>query len=103
MERMFCALNGKASTRFACVRYGNVAWSTGSVLPIWKKMFDDTGVIRSTGPGMRRFFFSVNEAVQLIATAVQNMDSIHGMVLSRTMKAAQIRDLLDTWVAAKGG
>src|SRR5207247_9440477 len=94
MERMYCSMDSKASTRFACVRYGNVAWSTGSVLPIWKKMFDDTGVIRSTGPGMRRFFFSVDEAVQLIATSVQNIDSLHGMLLSRTMTVAQIKDLL---------
>jgi UDP-N-acetylglucosamine 4,6-dehydratase len=103
MERMYCSMDSKTSTRFACVRYGNVAWSTGSVLPIWKKMFEDTKVIRSTGWGMRRFFFTVDDAVQLIATAVQNIDSIHGMVLSRTMKAAQIKDLLDTWVTAKGG
>ena len=103
MERMFCALDAKSSTRFACVRYGNVAWSTGSVLPIWKKMFEDTRVIRSTGPGMRRFFFTVDEAVQLIATAVQNIDTIHGMVLSRVMKSALIKDLLDTWVGAQGG
>ena len=38
MERMYCAMNGKTDTKFVCVRYGNVAWSTGSVLPIWQKM-----------------------------------------------------------------
>ena len=25
-------------TKFLCVRYGNVTWSTGSVLTIWKEM-----------------------------------------------------------------
>jgi UDP-glucose 4-epimerase len=103
MERMFCSMNSKASTRFACVRYGNVAWSTGSVLPIWKKMHEDTGVIRSTGPGMRRFFFTIDEAVTLVRTCIDNMETLAGRVLSRTMKAAQIKDLLDTWVEAKGG
>ena len=38
MERMFCLMEGKSDTHFVCVRYGNVAWSTGSVLGIWKKM-----------------------------------------------------------------
>jgi UDP-N-acetylglucosamine 4,6-dehydratase/5-epimerase len=100
---MYCALNGKTSTKFACVRYGNVAWSTGSVLPIWKKMHDDTGVIRSTGPEMRRFFFTVDEAVELITTAMAHIDVIQGKVLSRIMKAAQIQDLLTIWIEYKGG
>jgi UDP-N-acetylglucosamine 4,6-dehydratase len=103
MERMFCALDSKASTRFACVRYGNVAWSTGSVLPIWKKMHEESGVIRSTGPEMRRFFFTVREAVELVRAAIDGIDGIHGKVLSRTMKSAQISHLLDLWVETRGG
>lgn len=103
MERMFCSLNEKSETRFACVRYGNVAWSTGSVLPIWKKMHDDTGVIRSTGPEMRRFFFTVDEAVLLVRTAMDEIATVQGKVLSRKMKAAQIKDLLTVWINHKGG
>jgi len=103
MERLFCSMDGKTATRFACVRYGNVAWSTGSVLPIWKQMHEKDGVIRTTGPQMRRFFFTVDEAVQLVLTAADNIETIHGKVLSRKMKAAQIQDLLDLWVSQKGG
>jgi UDP-N-acetylglucosamine 4,6-dehydratase len=103
MERMFCSLNGKSETKFTCVRYGNVAWSTGSVLPIWKKMHDETGVIRSTGPEMTRFFFTVEEAVKLIHTSIGNVAAIQGKILSRRMKSAQIKDLLAVWVEHKGG
>lgn len=103
MERVFCSMNGKTGTKFAAVRYGNVAWSTGSVLPIWKKMFEDTNVIKTTGPEMRRFFFSVDEAVKLVTTALREIDTIQGKVLSRYMKAAQIEDLLETWTRDKGG
>jgi FlaA1/EpsC-like NDP-sugar epimerase len=103
MERIFCSMNGKTDTRFACVRYGNVAWSTGSVLPIWKRMHEETGVIGTTGPEMRRFFFTVDEAVKLVLTAMDHMDEINGTVLSRCMKAAQIQDVLDLWVEHKGG
>jgi UDP-N-acetylglucosamine 4,6-dehydratase/5-epimerase len=103
MERVYCSLDSKAATRFTCVRYGNVAWSTGSVLPIWKKMHDDTKVIRSTGPEMRRFFFGADEAVALVRAAMDNIGMIHGKVLSRHMKAAQISDLLTVWIEAKGG
>ena len=103
MERIFCAMNGKTKTKFTAVRYGNVAWSTGSVLTIWKKMHEETGVIGTTGPEMRRFFFSVDEAAQLVITAMKNMDKIAGKVLSRYMKAAQIEDILQTWIEEKGG
>lgn len=103
MERVFCSMNGKTETAFACVRYGNVAWSTGSVLPIWKQMHDETGVIKSTGPEMRRFFFTVDEAVKLVLTALKEIDAIQGKVLSRYMKAVQIQDLLDVWTSEKGG
>lgn len=103
MERIFCAMDGKTTTKFTAVRYGNVAWSTGSVLPIWKKMHEETGTIGTTGPEMRRFFFSVEEAVQLVITAMNNIDLVKGKVLSRHMKAAQIEDILQTWIEEKGG
>ena len=103
MERVFCSMNGKSTTKFTCVRYGNVAWSTGSVFPIWKKMMADKGVIGTTGPEMRRFFFTVDDAVRLVLTALENIDHVQGKVLSRKMKAAQIEDILRVWVANKGG
>ncbi|WOK05575.1 polysaccharide biosynthesis protein [Imperialibacter roseus] len=103
MERMFCSSNDKSETKFTCVRYGNVAWSTGSVLPIWKKMHAETGVIGTTGPEMRRFFFTVDDAVALVIVAMNHIDEVAGMVLSREMKAAQIQDILTTWTKLYGG
>jgi len=103
MERMYCAMNGKTNTKFVCIRYGNVAWSTGSVLPIWQKMYKETGVIGTTGPEMRRFFFTVDEAVKLIITAMDNVEKLQGKVLSRKMKAAKIGDILKVWTKYKGG
>jgi len=103
MERLFCSMNGKTQTKFCCVRYGNVAWSTGSVMPIWKKMLEETGVIGTTGPEMRRFFFTVDEAVNLVVTALKNIDEVQGKVLSRKMKAAQIEEILKIWTELKGG
>ena len=103
MERLFCLLNGRGNTKFACLRYGNVAWSTGSVLPIWKKMHEETGKLGTTGPEMRRFFFTIDQAVQLVETAITNKDSIQGQILSRVMKSAQIEDILNIWVKTFGG
>ena len=103
MERMFCSVDEKSDTKFTVVRYGNVAWSTGSVLPIWKEMHVKTGVIGTTGPEMRRFFFTVNEAVQLVISAMDHIDLVRGKVLSRVMKAAKIKDILNVWVKNFGG
>jgi UDP-N-acetylglucosamine 4,6-dehydratase len=104
MERVFCAMNAKTeSTRFACVRHGNIAWSTGSVFPIWKQMHDSTGVIGSTGPDMTRYLSKVDEAVELVITAIDNIEEVQGAVLSRQMKALLIRDMLDLWIREKGG
>lgn len=105
MERLFCAMNAKTeTTRFACVRHGNIAWSTGSVFPIWKRMQETAaGVIGSTGPNMTRYFSTVSEAVALVKTAVDNAERFQGKVLLREMKAARIRDILELWVKHKGG
>lgn len=104
MERVFCSLDGRnGKTRFLAVRYGNVAWSTGSVLCIWKKMLEERGVIGTTGPNMRRFFFTVDEAVHLVLTGLQHADELHGKVLSRHMKAAMIRDILEIWTKRASG
>lgn len=100
MEKMFTSLNG--NTKFACVRYGNVVWSTGSIFPLWEKMFNDTGVIKSTGPKMRRYFFSVDNAVDLVIRALDNINTVQGKVLSMDMKSAQISSILDVWVEHGG-
>lgn len=103
MEKLFCSMNGKTNTKVLCVRYGNVAWSTGSVLPIWKKMHETTKVIGTTGPEMTRYFFSVEEAANLVITALDNAQRLQGKILSRSMKSAKISDLLDVWIELKGG
>lgn len=103
MERMFVGMNGKSATKFLCVRYGNVAWSTGSVLCIWRKMLKEKGVIGTTGPEMYRFFFTVDEAVDLVIAALENKDRFQGKILSRKMKAAQMKDILRVWTQHEGG
>lgn len=103
MERLFVSMNYKTATKFTCVRYGNVAWSTGSVFTIWKKMHEETGVIGTTGPQMRRFFFVVDEAVNLVITALDHIEETQGKILSRKMKAAQMDEILEVWIKHKGG
>jgi FlaA1/EpsC-like NDP-sugar epimerase len=86
-----------------CVRYGNVAWSTGSVLPIWKQMFNKNKMILTTGPNMRRFFFSVDEAVSLVDQALRLKDKLNGKILSAEMKSAKMIEILKVWIKKFGG
>lgn len=103
MERLFCSLDRQGRTKFLCVRYGNVAWSTGSVLGMWKQMLERSGVIETTGPQMTRFFFTIDDAVELVMTALRHADKLHGKVLAREMKSAKLEDILKLWTSTVGG
>jgi UDP-N-acetylglucosamine 4,6-dehydratase/5-epimerase len=97
MERLYSALSGRTKTKFICVRFGNIAWSTGSVFPIWERMGSVDRKIGTTGPHMRRFFFTVNDAADLVITAMDHISEYHGGILSLKMKSAQIEDILKVW------
>jgi FlaA1/EpsC-like NDP-sugar epimerase len=103
MERFLCAMDGKTDTKFACVRHGNIAWSTGSFLPIWKKMLETNGVIGSTGPEMTRYLSTVDEATELVITAFEHIDEVRGGCLSREMKKVLIGNVADCWTKNRGG
>jgi len=72
MEKLFVNANyysGKSNTRFACVRFGNVAWARGSVLPLWKKQVETDKKIQVTNPEMTRFLMSPDQAINLVLSA----------------------------------
>ena len=64
-EALFRRHSGSLET--CVVRYGNVAGSTGSVIPVWR---DIQGVVRVTDPSCTRFWMMREHAVEWVLDAV---------------------------------
>ncbi len=76
-DKLFIAGNayvGHRDTRFAVVRYGNVAGSRGSVIPFFKKLVDEGAKdLPITDINMTRFWLKLEQAVEMVLEAIENM------------------------------
>lgn len=104
MEKLFLLMNNDSKTKFACVRFGNIAWSTGSVFPIWKKMLkENNNVIETTGAHMRRFIFSLDDAAKLVENCLIHIEYTKGKIICPEMKTVFMQDALDCFIELNGG
>lgn len=65
-----CLSKNGNGTVFTVVRFGNVMWSTGSVLPLFYSQLKTTKVLTITHPEVSRYFMSVKEATQLVLQSI---------------------------------
>ncbi len=85
------ARNAKHKTIFSIVRYGNVIYSRGSVLPLFVNQIIQNKKITITNPKMTRFLISLDDAINLVFVALKK--SNNGDIFIKKSPAATISQL----------
>lgn len=94
-DKLFVAGNaysGEHKAKFSVVRYGNVMGSRGSVIPFFNSI-KDMGTVPITDPRMTRFMISLEEAVELVWHAFEDM--VGGEIYVKKIPSMVITDLAE--------
>ncbi|MDM9595241.1 UDP-N-acetylglucosamine 4,6-dehydratase (inverting) [Pseudomonas guariconensis] len=92
-DKLFVAGNSYAGghdTRMAVVRYGNVMGSRGSVIPFFMSI-KDKGELPITDDRMTRFMISLEEGVELVWHAFEDMEG--GEIYVKKIPSMKVTDL----------
>ena len=92
-DKLFVAGNSYAGghdTRFAVVRYGNVMGSRGSVIPFFLSI-RETGVLPITDERMTRFMITLEQGVELVWHAFDDMEG--GEIYVKKIPSMKVVDL----------
>jgi len=92
-DKLFVAANsysGEHDSRFAVVRYGNVMGSRGSVIPFFLSI-RDKGVLPITDERMTRFMISLEQGVELVWHAFDDMAG--GEIYVKKIPSMKVTDL----------
>jgi UDP-N-acetylglucosamine 4,6-dehydratase len=92
-DKLFVAGNsyaGSHDTRFGVVRYGNVMGSRGSVIPLFFSI-KDGGILPITDERMTRFMISLEEGVELVWHAFEDMQG--GEIYVKKIPSMKIVDV----------
>lgn len=96
-DKLFTAANaysGKDGTKFAVVRYGNVAGSRGSVIPFFQNLINQgKKELPITDVRMTRFWISLEQGVELVIKALK--ESKGGETFISKIPSFKITDLAE--------
>ena len=94
-DKLFIAANaysGEKGTVFYVVRYGNVAGSRGSIIPIWQNIINEGGKkLGVTDLRMTRFWITLEQGVELVFKAIE--ESRGGETYISKIPSFRIEDL----------
>ena len=96
MERLFIDGNVYSSgrqPRFSCCRYGNVLGSRGSVVPLFKKQYQENKRVTVTDIRMIRFWITLNQVAKFIIQSIEEMQGQE--IFIPKMGSAGIVDILN--------
>lgn len=79
-------------TVVSCVRYGNVMYSRGSVIPLFVKQIKQNKPITVTDPSMTRFLLCLDDAIDLVLFAFEN--ARQGDIFIKKAPACTVIDLV---------
>jgi UDP-N-acetylglucosamine 4,6-dehydratase (inverting) len=92
-DKLFVAGNAYAGghdTRFAVVRYGNVMGSRGSVIPLFLSLAGE-GSLPITDPQMTRFMVTLEQGVELVWLAFDDMEG--GEIYVKKVPSMKVVDI----------
>lgn len=92
-DKLFIAGNhysGDYGTRFSVVRYGNVMGSRGSVIPLFLKL-RSSKTLPITHKNMTRFMISLEDAVELVWNAFEDMTG--GEIYVKKIPSMKVLDI----------
>jgi UDP-N-acetylglucosamine 4,6-dehydratase/5-epimerase len=95
-DKLFIAGNsytGSNETLFSIVRYGNVMCSRGSIIPFFLEQAE-TGVLTITDTKMTRFMISLDQGVELVWHAFNDM--VGGEIYVKKIPSMKIVDIAKT-------
>ncbi len=90
----------RSSTKFVCVRGGNVLGTNGSVVHLFMNQIRNKNQVSLTDYGMTRFFMTLEDAIRLLFKAT--VQSIGGEIFVMTMPTCRIVDLAEVLMEAMG-
>ena len=92
MEKLMLAKarTSKTKTTFCGVRYGNVMYSRGSVLPLFVQQINEGKSLTVTNPDMTRYLLPLPIAIDLVLYALEKGEN--GDILVRKSSAATMRE-----------
>ncbi len=93
MEKLLIQSNsyvGSRSTKISCIRYGNVAGSRGSIIPLFLEQ-KKSGILTITDKNMTRFWITLEEGVRFVVEFIEQMSG--GEVFIPKMPSFKVFDV----------